>query len=112
MEVAVDHRLAGGRGHRADGRGCLVPDACVRQPARWRRLSPVVVEPVRRELSAERAAGAVNHGQSLGKITTEPIGGHVCSCREMSGEASQEKGGHLTLVAVEVGADQHRCRHR
>jgi hypothetical protein len=30
----------------------------------------------------------------------------------MSGEASQEEGRQLTLVAVDVGADQHRCRHR
>lgn len=108
----MDHRLAGGRGHRADGLGCLLPDACVGQPARWRRLSPVVVEPVRRELSAERAASVMNHGQGLGKIRTEPIGGHVCNCRGMSGEERQEEGGHLTFVAVEVGADQHRCRHR
>jgi hypothetical protein len=81
MEVAVDHRRGGGRGHRADGCGCLLPDAYVGQPARWRRLSPVVVEPVRRELSAERAARVVNHGQGLGKIRTESIGRPVCSCR-------------------------------
>jgi hypothetical protein len=55
--------------------------------------SPVVVVPIRRELSAERAAGVVNHGQGLGKIRTERIGGHVCSCRGMSGEASQEEVG-------------------
>lgn len=55
--------------------------------------SPVVVEPIRRELSAERAAGVVNHGQGLGKIRTEQIGGHACSCRGMSGEASQEEVG-------------------
>ena len=30
----------------------------------------------------------------------------------MSGEARQEESGHLTFVAVDVGADQHRRRHR
>lgn len=50
MEVAVDHRLAGGRGYSAGGLGCLLPDVCwltseVASPR------PVVVEPVRRELS-------------------------------------------------------------
>jgi hypothetical protein len=71
-----------------------------------------VVEPVRRELSAERVTDVVNDGQGLGKIRTEPIGGHVCNCWEMSGEASQEEGWQVTFVAVDVGADQHRCRHR
>ena len=30
----------------------------------------------------------------------------------MSGEASQEEGGHLTFVAFDVAADQHRRGHR
>jgi hypothetical protein len=53
----------------------------------------------------------MNHSQALGKIGTELIGGHIGSGGGMSGEATQQKCGHLTLVALDVGTDQRRCRH-
>jgi hypothetical protein len=93
MEVAMDHRLTLHGGHRADGSGCLLPDACVGQPARWRRLSPVVIEPVRRELSDERAAGVVNDGQGLGKIRQNRLAAMSAAVRGCPGRRVRSRVG-------------------
>jgi hypothetical protein len=91
MEVAVDHRLAGGRGTaRTAAAACCQTRLLIKQRGGVAQLCRSRADKAR-ELSAERAAGVVNHGQGLG---------------------SQDRNGLAAMSSAVGGCPRRRVRRR